>query len=81
MYQPRKRLVLVRWDTIAKDLVIAHGVTASACRRVAGVAHHGVDETALALLHDVNMVCSHIKAVASPFEIDDVTGVRLISQT
>ena len=74
--QPLERLgALICGDAVAADLVVAHGVLPL----FAGVGHvalHGVDDAALAPLHDAHMVGKAVYAVAGPIQKDDVAGVR-----
>ena len=57
MYQPPNMAAgfLIRWDTISKDLIVAHGIlTLSAA--VAGIALDGVDNAVFAFFHDADMI-------------------------
>ena len=79
MYQPQKRLVLVRRDTIPKDLIMPHGILVLAAA-IAGVALDGVDNAVFASLHNADMIGLPILRIGTafivPIEENDLTGRR-----
>ena len=80
MYQPQKRLILIRRDTVSKDLIISHGILVLSAA-IAGIALDGVDDTVFAFLHDADMIGLTIlragRAFIVPIEENDLTGRRL----
>lgn len=80
MYQPQKRLILIRWDTIPKNFIMPHGILALSAA-IAGIALDGVDNAIFTFLYDADMIGLPIlrtgAAFIVPIEENDLTGGRL----
>lgn len=77
MYQPQKRLILIRRDTIPKDLIIPYGIVILSTA-IAGIALYGINNTVLDFLYDADMIGLPIlrtgAALIVPIEENDLTG-------
>ena len=79
MYQPLLRLILIRRDTIPKDLIMSHGILVLSAA-IAGIALYGIDNAVFAFLHDADMIGLPIlragTAFIVPIEENDLTSGR-----